>query len=377
MKRSVCAVPFSISDVPIVKNFEFFMNDYFIDSVVAPRGIGVDGKDIGYVENRGPTGFIATSDLEASIQRCDEVLIFYKKKESPLYSYAIQALEMAIQQKKNIFCLLQLEDAEKEKYKKTVLLQETKIWFVEQDILSSPSLKELAAPLYKPFAPIVFVGELAEKSQGYEVFCNLLNAFTRIGVNVSGISAEPATALFRHHFIDLSQVNSTPAYHVYCINKYIKELEKQENPSLILINLPMPMIKFDEDIHYDFGVSAYMISQAIEPAYFIACSPFGFFSSDFWSGLSQNFESKFGYPINIVHMSNKAIDSSNSDKGQVCFIHMPTENTDAIIREQSDNTGPVQIMNLSNLLMSENVAKDVQNSILDLPYGLIGGDTRW
>lgn len=373
MKRSVCAVPFSMSSIPVVNNFNFFMAGYCIASVVTPRGLGIDGRDIGFIENRSPLGFTATSDLEKSIQCCDVVLVLYTESASPLYSYAVHALDEAIQSKKDVFCLLDLEETEKEKYRRIASQQKTEIWFAEQGIFLAPSYLEITSPLYKPFAPVVFVGELAEKVQSYEVFCNLLNSFTQSGIKVSGISTEPATTLFGHHSIDLSQVQDNPAHHVYCISKYIKEIESREHPALILIHLPKPMIKFDEDVKYDFGISAYMISQAISPAYFIVCSPFGFFSSDFWVNMSQNFESKFGYPIDMVHMSNKIIDSSNGEKSRVHFIHRPMEDTASIIRELSDMNNPVPIVNLLNIQTAVKIADNVRKAVLDLSYGLIGG----
>lgn len=294
MKKRVCAVPFSAEDIPVILNAKTLLDGYAVHTVVTPKGIGIDGRDIGHIENRAPLGFTASSDMETGIQQCEATLILGRVFQDPLYVFAVKALEYAITQKKIIFCLLRLSEEEKEKYAKAAMEHGASLWFARQDALPPDVYVETSEMLYKPHANVVFIGELVEKTQGYEVFCNLLSACKRAGLKATGISAEPATALFGHHMIDLSQMEGNPAGHVFRVNQYIRELEKQEHPELILIHLSKPMMRFDERVLYDLGVSAYMISQAVTPGYMIICSPFGFFEDAFWKPISESFEVKFG-----------------------------------------------------------------------------------
>ena len=48
-KSAICAVPFSAEDIPVIINLTNFMPEYVVDSVIAPGGLGLEGKDIGLI----------------------------------------------------------------------------------------------------------------------------------------------------------------------------------------------------------------------------------------------------------------------------------------------------------------------------------------
>ena len=370
-KSAICAVPFSAEDIPVIVNLTNFMPEYVVDFVVAPGGLGLEGKDIGAAENRCELGYTVTSNLNDSIKSCDTVLILSKDKSGHLYDYGIKAVEEAIRQRKDIICLLDLDRETMNRYKE--ICHEENIGFrcILEDELPRVSYRDISEPLYHPYAPVVFIGELAENVQGYEVFYNLVKLCQDKGLRVSAIGPERANGLFGFHTIDFSDMRGELGSRVYRVNKYVRNIEEQENPGIIIIKLPKPMMKFDEDVRYDFGLSAYMVSQAVPASFFIACSPYGFFSEKFWEPMSGSFQAKFGYEIDAVHISNKMIDSTDEmDKNKLCFVHMSGRKVQEVIEEVSDESSFI-LGNLTEPKYMERVFKEIENSLIHVPYGLI------
>lgn len=371
-KTLVCATPFSIEDIPVITNLTNFLPSYVMDSVVSPVGLGLDNKDIGVIENRSNLGYIVTSNLKDSIKSCNVVLILSKNMYSPLYDYAIKAIEEAINQRKDIICLLRLNRDTIDHY--NVICQNKNINFryISQEHLPHILYKDTLKPLYNTYAPVIFVGELTEGIQGYEVFCNLIRMFRSKGIKVSAVGPDTANTLFGLHTIDFSNIKGELSDHIYRINKYIRKIEQKENPGIIIIKLPKPMIKFNEDVRYDFGASAYLISQAISTSYFIVCSPYGFFSNEFWSSMSENFQAKFGYRIDAIHISNKVIDNSNEmDKDKLDFIHIHDFKAKVNIEKVSNKTTNFLLGNLNDSYYIEKIFSDINCSLLNAPYELI------
>lgn len=370
-KFVVCAVPFAAEDIPVIMNLTEFKPEYVVGSVVTPAGLGLEDKDIGVIENRNELGYTVTSNLKESIKSCNIVLILSKDMSSPLYDYGIKAIEEAIRQRKDIFCLLKLDKKTREYYKE--ICQEKNINFrcFLPESLPHSSYKDMSKPLYHPYAPVVFIGELAEDVQGYEVFCGLVKMCRDKGIKVSAIGPEASNGLFGFHAIDFSVTKDEPGSMVYRINKYVRELEERENPAIIIVKLPKPMIKFDDVVRYDFGISAYLISQAISASFFMVCSPYGFLSDQFWDNMSNNFQAKFGYGINAIHISNKIIDSTDqTDKSNLSFIHLPVAKAQADI-EQAVGESVFLMGNLTDLHQMEKIVIEIEESLLNTPYGLI------
>lgn len=370
-KLVVCAVPFSAEDIPVIVNLTEFIPEYVIGSVVSPIGLGLEKKDIGIIENREELGYIATSNLKDSIESCNIVLILSKDKFSPLYDYSFSAIEEAIKQRKDIICLLNLDKEKMKHYEEICKKQNISFRCVFQDKLPRISYEDITEPIYHPYAPVVFIGELAKDVQGYEVFCNLIKMCRAQGLKVSAFGPEAANDLFGFHAIDFSDTRGELNSRIYRINKYVRTVEEQEHPGIIIIKMPKPMIKFDEDVRYDFGISAYMISQAISASFFIACSPYGFFADEFWNSMSSNFQSKFGYGIDAIHISNKIIDyADQADKNELSYVHMNNQQAQAVIEQVPVESSFI----LGSLIHSndmKNVVEEIKRSLLHAPYGLI------
>ena len=87
-------------------------------------------------------------------------------------------------------------------------------------------------------------------------------------------------------------------------------------------------MQFSDYIHYDFGISAYMVANAIPADYLLVCSPLNVMSPELYEALNNGLKSKIGVGIAGVHIGNQIIDNSYEDiDGEYEFAYDKFENS--------------------------------------------------
>lgn len=99
----ICIVPFTKKEYPLINNLLKIYSSIFF---VSPKGISLSGEDISILKNTYKSGYEFSNSISDGIENSDVVLITEVKKEHKLlYSFAIQALQVAIDAGKEIVCL--------------------------------------------------------------------------------------------------------------------------------------------------------------------------------------------------------------------------------------------------------------------------------
>lgn len=305
--KTLCIVPFTSKEFPLLPHL---MSSYDNVIFLSPKGIGTDKEDIAMMQNLEPLGFKFCNSIKGSIEIADDVLVSNINVEDvALYNFAYDALECAVKKGKKVMSFLQMHSYQKELLKKRSKIN---IDFYDNyednvELESAICYKERKNKLYEFKIPVLYVSELIPDSNGYSVFLNLISMFKKDKIEVLAISSDTYNVLINQTVLKFEKRNNFPDA-IYQINNYIHFLTLQKNPDVILIKLPQPMIKYDNDNCFDFGMSAYMLSQAIPGDGNICCSYLGTPILQFWGNLNDSCKYKFGYPILGVFVNNKRID---------------------------------------------------------------------
>ena len=364
MKKRICIVPFTKKEWALV---HCLPQSYSIGALVSPKGIGMAGEDISAIKNTGDTGYRFMNSFEDGYQNSEVVVISeVSKKDDSLYSFALRALEAAITAKKEIICFLQLEANELESSEMKCADKGIPCRFVRKKALtySQPSTGDI---FHKFHIPVIYIGESIHDCEGYDIFLKLAERLSATGKRVLAISQDLYNA-----FMGLHQVQfwpeMEPAKLVYALNDHIYKLVSDELPEIILIRFPEPMIKYDDDTPFDFGVTAFMISQAVPGDACICCTYSGTPTMGFWDNINENFKSKFGYPIIGVHLSNQIIDAT--EEFGLSTIHVPVPQ----IKEELKNLNHNNSLPFYHLESNEDFDEFfgvIENEFFDVPYGVI------
>ena len=170
--------------------------------------------------------------------------------------------------------------------------------------------EEFSSAVQAITTPIIAVAGIGEKTDKFEVSLVLRDIFIKAGYKVSQIGSKNYCELLDFHsfpsFLFNPQIDER--LKIICFNKYIKQIEIEECPDIIIITIPGAMKAFSENITQGFGLLHYMVFQAVLVDYLIVCSYLG---TDFSNSLSRESEickNRYGCNIDCCHISNTIID---------------------------------------------------------------------
>ena len=118
--------------------------------------------------------------------------------------------------------------------------------------------------------PVIFIAGVTSYTEKFHVQLALRSRFLDNGYKVSQIGSKEYSALFGFHpyplFMNVPMDNTE---RILLFRKYVKYIELLEQPDVIVLGIPGGIMGVNRKHHFDFGMTAYMVSQAVEPDYVI------------------------------------------------------------------------------------------------------------
>ncbi len=362
MNEKICIVPFTKKEYPLINNLS---KTYSCISLVTPKGIGEAGKNISILKNTYKADYEFSNSISDGIKNSDVILITETKKEDrSLYAFALQALQASITAGKEIICFLELEDAELDLYQQQCKESDIEHYFFHNSNQYHVETEEE----FKNFnIPIIYISEIIPDCDGYDIFLSLIYQMQSDGKRVLAISQDVYNIMFGQ--IHMTFWTGTDARKmVYHLNQIVYDLVCSKRPDVLIIRLPEPMMKYDNENTYDFGLTAFLLAQAIPGNGCICCTYTGTPTVGFWGNVNENFTSKFGYPILGVHVSNQIIDIT-AEKW-ISTIYIPTlemEKEIKLLNQYND-------LEFYNLLKQEEFNRfyeALNSELFEITYGVI------
>lgn len=343
-KKKVSIVPFTKRDYSLLEIMKG-LDEYEITSIISPNGVSFSDIDVSYLENRIAMGLKCSVNLD-SMLNTDVVFITKAEMNTALYRYALEAIKIALEANIGIVCFMELEQSF---YLSTVKNCEIKkIDFVyAYDDFTYEKNTRIDLEIYRPQIPIVAIGELSDNVDGDEVFFKVVNTYENQGYRVFGISNSIYSILKKNlkklpRSVDKSNVDV-----VYEYSQFLKNEIFRRKPNIIVFQFPFPMLSYSENISYDFGISSYILSKVIFPSCFICCGTYGQLMDSFWDDIEKNFFARYGFGIDVVHISNKVIDIDNDEVSRE--INYITESQKCVIEAINNNEYSRNFMSVTGM----------------------------
>lgn len=170
--------------------------------------------------------------------------------------------------------------------------------------------------------PIIFVMGITPYTEKFHVQIALRKAFANNGYKVSQIGSKSYSGLFGFHsypsFMNEPMDNTE---RIMLFRKYVKYIEQQEQPDLIVIGVPGGIMAVNKKHYFDFGMTAYMVSQAIEPDYVIMSMLYSkSYTIEQLEEINQTCKYKFNFEIQSFHLSNTLLDPTSLKSERLTFI---------------------------------------------------------
>lgn len=170
--------------------------------------------------------------------------------------------------------------------------------------------------------PVIFVAGVTPYTEKFHVQLALRKRLLDNGYKVSQIGSKEYSGLFGLHSYPLfmsEPMDNTKR--ILLFRKYVKYIEQKEQPDIIVIGIPGGIMGINRKHHFDFGMTAYMVSQAVEPDYVIMNMLYG---QNYTKGqleeINQCCKYKLNFEVDSFHLSNSFFDPASLKSEQLIFI---------------------------------------------------------
>lgn len=348
-KKNVTFYPFSCDTMPLVNYLAEFCPEYQIRHLVSPQGLGLTEKNAAVADNRLPMDFVVCDDLTAALSQDDVLLIAEGDLENPAARNPLDVMQAAVNCKKEILCTAELTPETLAEIRKQS--KENKIGFHyavydewNHKYLNEIKMKYDPKEFYTPTANVLFVGQLTKYSNTFEVFLMLSQQLRKAGYRVTAVGDKKYCELLGLHSLPsfLRGTNDCETDKIVYFNHYIQYLDQKEHPDFIIVQIPEGIMRYSHEIPNGFGVYAYLISQAVQPDFFICTMPYQI-SNEYFNSISEGVENRLGFGIDAIHISNIIPDRIEmNEQLALSMIHVEEAEVDKQI-ESIRNSGKIEI----------------------------------
>jgi peptide maturation system protein (TIGR04066 family) len=262
--KSVTIYPYSKKEIQLFR-YASLLEDIQPVYAISPPGWGLTGCDATGIDGGKPSGIIISEDLDSALQNTDILIISSFENYVGEDGNFRDTLQTAIRYKKP-FMLLYPPITDDEK---TLLEEASKLNLIFRNFEQHPSidlLKSMSSckDLKVPVTLIVGQGPFTGK---FETQLGIRQELLSRGYQISQVGSRPYCELFGFHsFPSFMLTNElSEAQKVIAFNNFIKEIEKEENPDLLIIGIPGGVMPVIAGIHNHFGILHVEVSAALEP----------------------------------------------------------------------------------------------------------------
>ena len=299
---------------------------YTVSGIVSFGGWGYIGKDAGNIIYGAAKGLVVSNDFYTELVKCDTVLFCKSDNEIVDFISILEKMRESLRAKKNIICFYKLDQKIQNELEETAHNEGVyfRICISEYEPSVNYELKRLIK-LSDFHASVIFVMGISENTNKYGVELVLHRNFQKAGYHSVLVGSKTYGSFFGDYDIpNFMYDNSVMDYEKPLLfNKFIKEIEKKENPDVIIIGVPGGIMPIDKRNTNRFGMMAYQISCALPADVTFLCNHFNFFDDNYFNYINPLMKYRFGKEIDCMFVNNSVIDLINEDvQGEVSFIHV-------------------------------------------------------
>jgi peptide maturation system protein (TIGR04066 family) len=358
-KERTLVYPFDMRFSPILRHREF-LHDYNIVGLVSPNGWGLNAKDAGRADGGSDTGIFINNDFEALLNSC-ETVIFTESFNSLDFQKMIRPkINRAVDAGKNITCTIGLENETRGQI--AAACEKTRVRFEyfdsAKDLSEYPGINAENRRIYEINTPVIFVLGVVEETHKFTIQLALRENLIKMGYKICQFGSRSYCELlgFRSFPGFMYNRNLSEVDKMLLFNHYVKKIELEEKPDLIVIGIPGGSMRIDNDFINNFGIMAYEVSQAVTPDAAVFGSLYEDYKPEFFEMLSTSTKYKFGFEIDCFNLANIKIDWENS-KAEKTMLYVTLDTKFIDEKKQSYNMIKTPVYNILNAADAENMTR--------------------
>lgn len=354
-KKTAAVFPVFSDTIAVIRYLYSYSDEYEVKELLSPAGCGFCGEDASVADNRDKLG-ILVSDYKQSTYKGWDTLILLQHSDATGESFVSIRNDVikrsAMAGKEIVMAPEVLCEKENSNTDECGIIKEycIRTHGKSENIFDKTTLDAIGIQgLRNPHVFTVLVGELIKDNSGVFPFLKLYRSVSR-HANTLAITTETNMCICGAYSLQpiLSSKKLSERDKVLCINKYVSDLCDIHKPDYILIYIDRPILAYNDQIFGDFGISMYILAQALNIDYFVCSIPSNYFNALYIDELSQYSENCFGTPIDYATISNSFVDDVVMPNAMdVPSCHLNSTQVDNVLKSCSDTLENIDIGDLN------------------------------
>lgn len=337
--KKIDIFPFNSFLLPYIRHYNELQNEYIIENVYVHDKNPMVDKDLSYSCNGKHVGINAKS-ISDIYKSSSDILVVINDNKYIEQDYMYKIFKKAIENDIKVLFYINKNDG-----------IDDRIWELRKKINGK---LDIVYPKYLPNrllsdkislqTPVILVGGLIDEPDITELLLRLYIKFTEMNINTAVITKSLFNLNMNFYNInEIFEQNNTENDKIKTIKDFVKRIEIDEQPDLILIEAPDPFIEYNEWIGNGYGIKTYMLSKAVSPDSIVGVMPLELSTAKFVETVHNYLSRKYDAPLNGTHISNTIIDSLDAyESGKITYTHAEINLVNEYIEmEKSQSTIPI------------------------------------
>ena len=172
--------------------------------------------------------------------------------------------------------------------------------------------------------PVISIMGMLPMTQKFELQLYLRKKFMDKEYKISQIGSKPVAELFGFHAMpDYMFTNQyTDIQKVIRFNNFVKKIEEEEKPDLIIIGIPDVIIPFSSKHSYSYGIYAFEILNAVQPDFSFVNLSSGEYNDQFYDEIVNLCHYKFNLDVDAFYIAKYGLMSNSIWSKDLAFAQV-------------------------------------------------------
>lgn len=332
-------------DVSEIMRYKDMICDYEVVQAISPNGWGTVGKDAGFVDGGVNIGCEIKEKIDYGIT-FDTIFLFTSLPDKLLYQVYNTYLKKALEEKKQIICTQRIKDILLQSYR------ECKGCIMSMDENVDYRVRRMG----KIDTPVIMVAGTHEYTQKFKIQLELKRYLNSRGYKVALVGSKDFCKLFAgHQFPVFMFQNISERDKILAFQGYIRDIDKKEEPDVIIIGVPGGMMPYNEKFPGHFGITLYEVMLSVQPDAFVLSCLFEQYDKEYFKEIKNLVKYRFGAEVDCFNISPFQVDINESDQNDSLQYFKLSQDIVGTMIENIANEVP--IYNISNGLDGKKMAE--------------------
>lgn len=289
--------------VPVLR-YNCLLEEYDIMYAVSPNGWGLSGKDCGVLDGGHKINKIITNDFNMALEGCDCVIFMESDMIVDFEKIILPKMKEAIEANKEIVCTIEVQDKFKEEINNMCKNKDINFkYYGKEKILNLKPIEN--EYIFDINVPIMGILGATERTGKFNIQLALREKLINQGYKVSQIGTKHYSEIFGFHSFPgfMMSPNISESNKIMLFNHYVKKIEIEENPDIILIGVPGGTMTYNNKYTNRFGILAFEVCNAVQFDSTVVSTLYSDYKEEYFSSMKQALRYRLGIEIDAFNLT--------------------------------------------------------------------------